>query len=191
MRWLLITWSHAAAGNEWRSHALSAARCVRCAKGGVRRIGHLLAVLWMGISSAAATLMGIAATAAVKAHAVHLAVGRWRRFASEVRILHIRGDIRRHAAASLLHSQSPVVFTRCGGLHTLASSPPKLPKLRPFPWPCKLEGGRPPLVGGWGIGEGEVWGEVMRGLEGVESEGAWVAAAGPGEVFALAFIEPN
>ena len=36
---------------------------------------------------------------------------------------------------------------------TFASSPPRLPKLKPFP--C-LEGGLPPLAGGCGIGEGEV-----------------------------------
>ena len=50
---------------------------------------------------------------------------------------------------------------------TLASSPPKPPKFKPLLWPCKLDGGRPPLAGGCGIGEGDVDGEVMRGFVGV------------------------
>lgn len=63
------------------------------------------------------------------------------------------------------------------------------PKLKPLPWPCRLAGGRPPLAGGCGIGEGEVAGEVMRGL-GVLFCGAW------GTLFAMAgeppaFIEPK
>jgi len=50
---------------------------------------------------------------------------------------------------------------------TFASSPPKPPKFKPLLWPCKLDGGRPPLAGGCGIGEGDVDGEVMRGFVGV------------------------
>ena len=54
------------------------------------------------------------------------------------------------------------------GKLTFVSGPPKLPKLRLVLLPCRLEGGRPPpLAGGWGIGDGDVWGEVTRGFEGV------------------------
>ena len=45
---------------------------------------------------------------------------------------------------------------------TLGSS--KLPKLKPLPWLCRLEGGLPPLAAGCGIGEGDVAGDVIRGF---------------------------
>lgn len=44
------------------------------------------------------------------------------------------------------------------------SGPPMLPKFRLLPWPWKADGGRPPLAAGWGIGDGELAGEVIRGL---------------------------
>ena len=50
---------------------------------------------------------------------------------------------------------------------TMASSLGRLPKFKPLPWPCRLDGGLPPLAGGCGIGEGEVCGEVMRGFPGL------------------------
>jgi hypothetical protein len=39
-----------------------------------------------------------------------------------------------------------------------------LPKFKVVPWPCKPEGIRPPLAGGWGIGDGEVAGDVILGF---------------------------
>jgi len=42
-------------------------------------------------------------------------------------------------------------------------SPPVLPKFNPGPGPPS-KGGRPPLAAGGGIGDGEVAGEVIRGL---------------------------
>ena len=51
---------------------------------------------------------------------------------------------------------------------TFASEPPKLPKFRLGLLACRLDGGRPPpLAGGCGIGDGDVWGDVTRGFEGV------------------------
>lgn len=41
-------------------------------------------------------------------------------------------------------------------------SPPTPPNI--IPWPVRPAGGRPPLDTGCGIGEGEVAGEVIRGL---------------------------
>ncbi len=70
-------------------------------------------------------------------------------------------------------SHLPLFQGQCFTLHrkyfglTFASSPPKPPKFKPLLWPCKLDGGRPPLAGGCGIGEGDVDGEVMRGFVGV------------------------
>ena len=71
-----------------------------------------------------------------------------------------------------------------------------LPKLKPLPWACRPEGGLPPLAGGCGIGDGEVAGEVTRGLGGADTakEDEEVATRGAlwtmaGEV--LVFIEPN
>lgn len=72
---------------------------------------------------------------------------------------------------------------------------PKLPKLGPFPWDWYVDGGgRPPLEAGCGIGEGEVWGEVILGFIDCERPRLdWFAnTAGPpmlGEV--CWFIEPN
>lgn len=49
--------------------------------------------------------------------------------------------------------------------HTLSVASPKLPKLGTLPCDWYEDGGgRPPLEAGWGIGEGEVWGEVTRGF---------------------------
>lgn len=74
-------------------------------------------------------------------------------------------------------------------------SAPVLPKFKAIPWPCKLEGGRPPLAAGVGIGEGECAGDVMRGfvMGGVESD---VFCGLCGTLFAIAgeppaFIEPK
>ena len=51
---------------------------------------------------------------------------------------------------------------------TFDSAPPKLPKLRLGLLACRLDGGRPPpLAGGCGIGDGDVWGDVTRGFDGV------------------------
>ena len=48
---------------------------------------------------------------------------------------------------------------------TVGSSPPILPKFRLLPWFCRPDGGLPPLAGGWGMGDGEVAGEVIRGFD--------------------------
>lgn len=52
---------------------------------------------------------------------------------------------------------------------TEGSSPSMLPKLIPLPCPCKFDGGRPPLAGGCGMGEGEFAGEVILGFDGDET----------------------
>lgn len=41
---------------------------------------------------------------------------------------------------------------------------PMLPKLSPLPEAIGRFGGRPPLAMGWGIGEGDCEGSVIRGL---------------------------
>jgi hypothetical protein len=41
-----------------------------------------------------------------------------------------------------------------------------LPKVMPLLWFWKLDGGRPPLAAGCGIGEGECDGEVTRASRG-------------------------
>ena len=70
---------------------------------------------------------------------------------------------------------------------TFASAPPKLPKLRLVLLPCRLEGGRPPpLAGGCGIGEGDVWGDVTRGFDGVLTARAFVDRLGGGSAFCAA-----
>lgn len=76
----------------------------------------------------------------------------------------------------------------------MTSSPPKLPKLSPGPW--RLDGGLPPLAGGWGIGDGEVCGDVTRGFDGVCTANELVDWLCGGALFAIAgdapaLMEPN
>lgn len=67
---------------------------------------------------------------------------------------------------------------------TFASASPKLPKLTLVLLPCRLEGGRPPpLAGGCGIGDGDVWGDVTRGLGGVLTAKEFVDCLGCGVAF--------
>ena len=47
---------------------------------------------------------------------------------------------------------------------TFASTPPKLPKFMLLLLAWRLEGGRPPLGGGCGMGDGDVCGDETRGL---------------------------
>lgn len=69
---------------------------------------------------------------------------------------------------------------------TLASAPPKLPKLRLVLLPCRLEGGRPPLAGGCGIGDGDVCGDVTRGFDGVLTAKEFIDWLGCGVAFCAA-----
>ena len=73
---------------------------------------------------------------------------------------------------------------------TFASAPPKLPKLRLVLLPFRLEGGRPPpLAGGCGIGDGDVWGDVTRGFDGVLTANELIDWLGCGVAFCAADVE--
>ena len=71
-----------------------------------------------------------------------------------------------------------------------------MPKLTLALLPCRLDGGRPPLAGGCGIGDGDVCGEVTRGFEGVLTAREFAELLGCGAAFAAAAdpsgtAEPN
>lgn len=62
----------------------------------------------------------------------------------------------------------------------------KLPKLTLVLLPCRLTGGLPPpLAGGCGIGEGEVCGDVTRGLAGTSTASEFERLFGAGTAFAM------
>ena len=120
----------------------------------------------------------------------HVTVLRLRRFATKVTRLCPRCERTLRCTRQphlLLCHVNELRYNETQQKLTLASVPPKLPKLRLVLLPCRLEGGRPPpLAGGCGIGDGDVWGDVTRGFDGVLTAKEFVDWLGCGVAFCAA-----